>query len=197
MDRETVNASVEKREGDANSDRFLLRAATVGDAESIESVHWAGLEAAYRTRVPRWPVEPRDRQQRIRRWRTWIGNPEIDVIVGTLSDEVVGFMSLRPAPDADLDPSVHCEMPTLYVHPTHWRRGYGRALCREALERASGRGFGFVVLWVLDVNHHARDFYRRIGFQPDAAEKTAEDSVEPLKARRYRVPIGRVQRNPA
>lgn len=42
--------------------------------------------------------------------------------------------------------STHGEMPTLYVHPSHWRLGYGRQLCLETLRRAEERGFSSVVL---------------------------------------------------
>jgi ribosomal protein S18 acetylase RimI-like enzyme len=84
-----------------------------------------------------------------------------------------------------VDPEVVAEMPTLYVRPDLWHRGYGRALCTEALTRASARGFRSLTLWVLEMNLHARRFYGAVGFTREEVTKADEDLV----ARRYRIAL--------
>lgn len=153
-------------------------------------MHWAGLEAAFLGRVQGWPEVPRNVEARVRRWRAWLSDSKIDVIVGELDGEIVGLCALLPGSDSDLDPSKEAEIPTLYVHPNHWHNGYGQALCRETLRVARSRGFVSVVLWVVDMNKRARDFYLSFGFNPDGATRPEPHSAEPLTASRYRIALG-------
>jgi len=180
---------VGKSDVDLGRSHLLLRAGTVADAERIEAVHWSGLEAAYLGRVQGWPETPRDIGERVNRWREWLLASDIDVIVGEVDGEIVGFCTVRSGADDDLDPVSEGEIPTLYVHPGHWNRGYGRKLCFEALRTAGDRGFASVCLWVVDVNERARDFYLRLGFTPDGGTKLEAHAVEPYTASRYRISL--------
>ncbi len=178
-----------KSDVDLGQSRLLLRAGAVRDAERIEAVHWLGLEAAYLGRVRGWPEAPRDIGERVKRWRRWLLASDIDVIVGEVDGKIVGFCTLRPGNDTDLDPVTEGEIPTLYVHPEFWSRGYGRRLCCGALLAAGDRGFVSVFLWVVDVNERARDFYTKFGFSPDGETKLEARSVEPYTASRYRISL--------
>jgi ribosomal protein S18 acetylase RimI-like enzyme len=180
---------VANSEEDLGHSRLLLRAGTVADAERIEAVHWSALEAAYLGRVQGWPETPRDTGERVNRWRDWLLASDIDVIVGEVDSEIVGFCTVRPAAANDLDPVTDGEIPTLYVHPEHWSRGYGRSLCSEALRSARDRGFVSVFLWVVDLNERARDFYLSLGFTPDGGTKLEAHAVEPYTASRYRISL--------
>ena len=185
--------SVTKCGADSGRNHLLLRDGEVGDAEEIEAVHWAGLEAAYLGRIRGWPDVPRDVRARVNRWRAWLAASETDVIVGEVDGGIVGFCALRPSLDPGLDPLTESEIPTLYVHPDHWHQGHGQELCREALQRAAKRGFASVVLWVVEVNSRARDLYLRLGFTPDGETRPEPHSVESLRASRYRISLGGAQ----
>ena len=117
------------------------------------------------------------------RWKSWLSDPKIDSIVGEVGGEIIGFCTVRPSEDEGVDAHEVAEMPTLYVRPDSWHRGYGRALCAEALDRASVRGFRTLTLWVLEMNLHARRFYGAVGFAREEVTKEDEDLV----ARRYRI----------
>ena len=177
-------------EFDSGQSHLPLRDGEVGDAEEIEAVHWAALEAAYLGRIDGWPEVPRNIEARVNRWRTWLSASETDVIVGEVDGDIVGFCTFLPGPDPDLDPLTEGEIPTLYVHPDRWHQGYGRGLCREALRRARKRGFMSVVLWVVDANRRAQDFYLSFGFTLDGETRLEAHSVEPVTASRYRISLG-------
>jgi GNAT superfamily N-acetyltransferase len=96
---------------------------------------------------------------------TWAGNvvPPVDVpefrrvteaeviLVAERAAETVGFLSFyRP------DHFIH----HLYVSPSHWRLGIGRALLSEALIRLEG----VARLKCQEQNLGARAFYRRLGW---------------------------------
>ena len=80
-------------------------------------------------------------------------------------------------------------MPTLYVRPDVWRRGFGRSLCTAGLERAVLDGFTTLTLWVLEMNVRARAFYESLGFSADDVAKADVGSVDRLLARRYRISL--------
>lgn len=53
---------------------------------------------------------------------------------------------------------------SMWVAPSHRRKGVGRALVEAVLEWAAGRGAGTVRLMVTSENHAARRFYESLGF---------------------------------
>jgi ribosomal protein S18 acetylase RimI-like enzyme len=179
-------------DGTGLTERIALRDGAVTDAEAIEAVHYASREAVYEGRTADWPPAGPDRPGRIDRWRTWLGDPEIHCIVGVDAGdvdagEVVGFCTVRASQDTDVDPERIAEMPTLYVAPAFWRRGFGRALCTAAVGRARDLGFDDLTLWVLEMNDRARRFYEAFGFVSDDKAKVDEMTTEGLVAQRYRV----------
>lgn len=173
----------------AGQEALLLRDASVEDARTIEAVHYASREAAYRDRVAEWPPEGPNRTERIARWREWLSNPDVSCIVAERRGEIVGFITVRSSVDVDTDPLSVAEMPTLYVRPDRWRSGVGRALCVAGLARATARGFTELTLWVLDVNTRATGFYEALGFEPDGATMIDPATSDRLVVRRYRLKL--------
>lgn len=168
---------------------LTLRDGVADDAETVEAVHWAGLEAAYRDRVAGWPISPRDRESRVATWRAWLVDPDVVSIVGTVEGRIMGFCTVRASADDDVDGRAVAEMPTLYVHPEAWHRGYGRMLCRESLVRARQWGFVTLTLWVVDVNDRARAFYTEFGFAPDGAIRVVVESPKTVEVHRFRMEL--------
>jgi ribosomal protein S18 acetylase RimI-like enzyme len=52
--------------------------------------------------------------------------------------------------------------------------GIGRALLHHALQVRHGRGYKQAMLWVLESNARAREFYEAAGWTPDGAVKIDE-----------------------
>jgi GNAT superfamily N-acetyltransferase len=63
------------------------------------------------------------------------------------------------------------EIYALYVDPSHWRSGVGRALMEGCLRWLGEHHHTTTTLWVLQGNDRARRFYESAGFQPDGAER--------------------------
>jgi ribosomal protein S18 acetylase RimI-like enzyme len=59
------------------------------------------------------------------------------------------------------------ELYALYLLPTWWSAGVGRALMTSVLDALRGDRYRRVVLWVLADNARARRFYERAGFTVD------------------------------
>lgn len=176
---------------DARAAPMQIRSATVEDALAIEAIHFASRDAVYRGRIPDWPRHGPAQPERVERWRSWLADPDIVALVAEVDGAIVGFVTVRATADEHADPKRIAEMPTLYVHPEHWRRGVGRALCDAALAEARVRGFGELTLWVVDLNEDARRFYTRYGFAEDGATTVDRGALGEISvsARRYRIAL--------
>jgi len=166
---------------------WTLRDGVGSDAAAVEAVHWASRNAAY-GHVAGWPPAEPDYPGRVALWNQWLSDARIASMVLVEQGIIVGFCTLRPAVEPDLDGAAVAEMPTLYVHPDRWRRGYGAVLCEEAMRRARRREFRALILWSLVTNARAHAFYTARGFEPEDVTKSVEWPHE-LWARRYRIQL--------
>jgi len=107
-----------------------------------------------------------------------------DTYVVQLNQEITGFLTLGAARDPDLVASRTGEIWGIYISPNYWRRGIGKRLAEEAEKILKSRGYVYVVLWVLEGNQQARQFYEAMGFTLDGESKDI-DWGAPLKAVRY------------
>lgn len=152
-----------------------LRDATVADAAVIADIHHASREAAFRDIVPAEFVDVMTRAERRQRWQRWLTDPLWLTMLGERDGRILGFCTVGPSRDSDVDSTVVAEIPTLYVHPAHWRRGIGRVLCAAAVSRSTAMGYRELSLWTLEANRNARLFYTAFGFVPDGTRKTDDD----------------------
>lgn len=174
--------------GTPRSEFASIRPGTTADAAAVEAVHWASRAAAY-SHIAGWPPAKPDWSERVEIWRQWLADPTVTSLVVEVGGAIVGLCTVRASTDADADPVAVAEMPTLYVHPDAWHRGYGRALCVEALRRAAGRGFAQLTLWSIEKNTRAHEFYTTFGFEAERVTMVAEWPHETLTARRYRISL--------
>jgi len=170
---------------------FSLRAATVAEADAIARVHEASRNAAYRGNLPPEILHVMSMEERVSRWRAWLAARDAVTLVAVRDATIVGFCTLGPSSDDDDDPDLVGEMPTLYVHPDHWRQGIGRALCKAIIGLARDRGYTTLTLWTMESNHAARVFYESLGFRADGAKKKDPGlPALPILAVRFRLALG-------
>jgi GNAT superfamily N-acetyltransferase len=148
-----------------------VRDAIAADARAIAEINAAGWRAAYRG------VIDQDRLDGIpvKAWAREIARNLDDLAPGSFSlvAELDGRVAgscfvVAPARDGDLGPDV-AELVAIYVDPTLWGQGIGRALIEEATGRATRQGFSEMSLWTLRDNHPAQSFYEKLGFSPDGS----------------------------
>ena len=84
------------------------------------------------------------------------------VLVAEIDGEIAGFAVV-------LDESGRAELDGLFVEPSHWLRGIGRALVDEAIHLARDRGLS---LMTVVANPAAREFYERCGFSVEGEAQT-------------------------
>ena len=144
-----------------------VRAATSADALAIEQARIHGWRVAYRHVFP--PEELDALPIDAKRWRRRLDEPPAGWSTFVVEDdrgEVVGFASTGPSRD---EPGIG-ELYAIYVTPSAWGAGAGRALIERAQAQLRGE-YAEATLWVLEDNPRARRFYEGAGWRPDGARK--------------------------
>ncbi|HEV2724060.1 MAG TPA: GNAT family N-acetyltransferase [Thermoleophilaceae bacterium] len=150
-----------------------VRTAGVADAPSIARVHVSSWQAAYRGILPDEVLDAMSPGQREERWRQILSGGEesgFTVVAEVEGRGVQGFGSALPRSRDDDAGERTGEVTALYVEPSGWRRGIGRRLLAEVLDRLGSHGCQEATVWVLAENHRAHKFYARFGFALDRAE---------------------------
>lgn len=149
----------------------LIRPATVEDAIALGALHVRTWRAAYQGIVPDTVLNRMSETQRQAHFEQAIATQQEETYVLEKGSEIVGFLTLGAARDADLAPHSTGEIWGIYISPNHWRQGLGSRLVSYAEQLLRDRAYDQAVLWVLAENQTARVFYEAWGFRPDGQTK--------------------------
>lgn len=169
-----------------------IRPALPGDAPELARVQVAALQAAYRGSLPGAALAgmaPEPLVAPLARLLEEASPAQPRVWVLERAGRVLGFAATgRPDP-----PDEHGggELFALYLHPTAWNRGFGRALLALALDHLDAVGHPCALLWVLERNARARRFYEALGWAPDGGARTVWEGGIALRECRYRLDLKR------
>jgi len=145
----------------------VIRPARPEEATAVALVHIETWRVAYAHVFPSEELE-RMSDERVER-RAEMHRRSLP-IVAEVDGEIVGFVSVGPANDDDADGELYA----IYVLPTHWGTGVGRALIQAGEDRLRELGHREAVLWVLEDNPRARRFYERAGWTRDGTKRPIE-----------------------
>lgn len=169
--------------------RPVVRPARVGDGDRIGEIHVRSWQAAYETILPSEVLDGLSVERRAAHWRATIERGTEPVWVAEDDTVVVGFVSGGPARDDDL-PGTAGEVYAIYLEPTAWGKGFGRALFAAAEDDLRARGRKPLVLWILTDNARGRRFYEAARWRPDGSERSIEIGGAAVAEIRYRSPRG-------
>jgi ribosomal protein S18 acetylase RimI-like enzyme len=110
-------------------------------------------------------------------------------------DELLGFVTIGPSRDPDVDAACVGEIRGIYLAPEHWRQGIGTYLLMQGQRLLKRRGYTEVTLWVLATNVQARRFYEAMGFRLEGATKELSFGAV-LQAVRYIKDLSSLQGDP-
>lgn len=157
-----------------------VRKAQPGDVRRIARIHRDSWRAAYAGILRRADLDGLTLWRLTRRWRQSLRG----VAVAEVDGRVEGFVLIGPTRDADMADFAG-EIFMLYVHPTAWGHGVGRALLDAAAATLARRGHRWLVLWVLAENTAAQGFYRRMGMARDGKTRLDRSSLGAPRVLRY------------
>ena len=141
------------------------RKAVYTDAAAIARVHNSAWKVAYRGFFPDIILDTLSAKKSTTMWKDRLKNPgDRVVLVSTEDGQITGWITYGPNRDKDYDPCCVWEIYGLYLDPTHWGKGHGRALMENALQEMVSTHIYHITLWVLETNKRARGFYEHMGF---------------------------------
>lgn len=156
MSPSPTGARAKKRTVSTGSD--MIRPPRPEDARALAVVHITSWQHAYEDDFPSEFLESLDMERRV----AWFGS-QIEkgsgLLVADGDDGPVGFCFFGESGDEGWG-----EVFSIYVHPEKWGEGHGHRLLVAAEAELIDRGFDKALLWVLDSNRRARDFYEREGW---------------------------------
>jgi GNAT superfamily N-acetyltransferase len=117
----------------------------------------------------------------------WHPRHSSTVLVAERAGDVIGFVSVRASADEDAS-SATGEIDALYVLPSVWGQGAGRALLAAGTEQLAGR-FNEATLWTEHRNHRPLEFYRAAGWKLDGAERQRTYRGTELLELRHRIAL--------
>ncbi|MFE0755756.1 GNAT family N-acetyltransferase [Inquilinus sp. NPDC058860] len=136
-----------------------IRPATAADAAAIADLHQRSWRSAYRGLLPDSYLDGQAGDELAARWRTAFteDEPRRVILVAMAADGIAGFVAAWPkgADRALID--------NLHVAPGQRGGGLGRRLMSRAAAELRRQGFRAAFLEVIEGNHGARGFYRRLG----------------------------------
>jgi ribosomal protein S18 acetylase RimI-like enzyme len=148
---------------------MLVEAANPEDSRAIAEVHVASWHAAYASIVSADYLATLSVEHREASWKKQLLGGSPAVLVARDATRVVGFLAFGPCRDPEA-PSHWGEIWALYVLPSHWSSGVGRALWLAALASLCSKGLNTITVWVMALNVRGIKFYIAAGFvaEPDS-----------------------------
>jgi GNAT superfamily N-acetyltransferase len=161
-----------------------VRRATAEDADAVGRVQVETWRVAYQGLMPDEAIAAFDVEERQRLWREGLAReprPGSATFVAELDGEVVGFASLGRSRD---DESANeAELYAIYLLPSRWDQGIGRALLERAEESMREFGFERALLWVMEGNERGERFYRAAGWERDGRKVDTFQGAEVAELR--------------
>ncbi|HEU5057443.1 MAG TPA: GNAT family N-acetyltransferase [Kofleriaceae bacterium] len=173
----------------------LVRAARPADADAIGRIHSESWRLTYAGLVSPHYLATLDEEPLAERWRQRLVAPSGaagSALVAEQDGAVIGFALFGPTSASDLEEGFAGEIQMLYVLPAGQRRGHGCALFEHAAADLAARRLFWLVVWVVEDNHAARAFYRRMGLEPDGRRRVAVLGGQPVQVVRYAGPLNPV-----
>lgn len=145
----------------------------VDDAEEMARVNAAGWREGYRGIVPDERLDHLPEADLRRQMQAGLREPRLDSFthVGHRDGEFAGYCFVAAPGRDEPDDSMITELVAIYVEPSLWRRGVGRALAEAAIARAKKLGYEWMTLWTFEQNQRALSFYGAFGFEHDGGQR--------------------------
>jgi ribosomal protein S18 acetylase RimI-like enzyme len=139
-----------------------IRPAVPEDAPALASVNVTTWRAAYRGIIAAEFLENLNETKLEERWRQRLTSGESATFVAvTDRGEVVGYVNAGIEREG-LKPQSG-EIYAVYLLPAYHRQGVGKRLMRRAMRWLKSQGMRACVVWVLEDNLPARQFYEALG----------------------------------
>jgi GNAT superfamily N-acetyltransferase len=153
--------------GEVSQVTFVIRDATVDDAEATARVSADSWRSSYRGILPDDVLASIDISKRAAKRREILARGAATHLVAcdAVTDEIVGFCDAGANRD---DIASAGEVYAIYLIERAKRQGLGRAMFERAQASLRTAGMTAMSVWVIETNVPARRFYEALGGRPGA-----------------------------
>lgn len=173
-----------------------IRWADLSDAGPIAEVKVRSWQSAYKGLIAADYLGSMSVAEHTERWAKNLVGETTRTLVLEKGGRVVGFARLGAARGAEFVGRRVGEIYAFYLLEEYWGRGLGRALMTRALQELDKEGSEAVIVWALEGNRRAQEFYLRIGFVPDGATQVEDRGEFELHEVRYAKRLSPITRFP-
>lgn len=128
------------------------------DLSEISNVYEESWKYAYKNIIPQSYLDSIPKGN-------WVDNINVNGrknIVITENNIIIGTLSFCKSRWKEY--SNYGEIVAIYFLPEYMGRGYGKYLLERGIQELKSMGFENILLWVLEENIRAREFYEKFGF---------------------------------
>lgn len=151
----------------------------------VAEVHVFSWRSTYHGLIPDKFLDDLSVEAKTKEWVKYLTSG-IEVWAIEKDSKIIGFASVCPCRDKDMDPKVVAEISAIYLLQEFWHQGLGQQLNQVIFEEMKKQHFKEIITWVLEKNLSARKFYEKVGFASTNDIKTDHFGCESLKVVRYR-----------
>jgi len=148
---------------------FLVRKASLDDANDMAYVHTITWQTSYRGLIPDWYLDSLNVEESIKKTKKKFKMRSVFRYVGVLDGKIIAILVIQKSFDEDKPESG--EIGALYVLPEYQGKGYGKQLMTFAIAGLKGRGFHNVIVWTLKDSVQSNTFYQKCGFKLEGTVK--------------------------
>ena len=150
----------------------MIRETRVSDAARIAEIDVTSSRFAYKNIIPDDCLyKDLSVEARIPVYERWINEKRFDLYVYEDPDTglITGMMGIGMCEDGDREGAF--ELHFLYVDPGYVRQGTGSQMLQFFEDKGKEKGLSEFVIWVLEENVMAINFYEKLGYHPDGKDK--------------------------
>lgn len=157
-----------------------LRMARSDDAAAMTVMQRASWLAAYSQVLGQDMLAQLDVTEHLQIWQGRLAESGPRPMLLCLDEVVIGLLYWQQEQEEGL---ATARIRALYLHPDHWRHGYGKRLWQAVAMQMRRSGYECVRLWLLDGNRIGEGFYLRRGFVFDGKQRTLTSLGQPCLQR--------------
>ncbi len=149
---------------------ILIKPATKYNIPDLARIHLASKLAAETGIIDAAFLTAKTIEEYQEKWVGFLAAEDSQQDLLFSDDEAVGLISygqLRTAPagTSKIRPLYSAEIFAIYIHPDHFKKGYGQMLLKHAVTQLKAQKHQSLCLWALDKNKNACGFYEKMGAQ--------------------------------
>jgi RimJ/RimL family protein N-acetyltransferase len=147
---------------------ITIRKAMINETYEFASCKIEAWQSAYKGIIPDEYLNSMSVEQHAERYKEWMKDQNTEYYFVICNNETAGILVLSKCDNED-KPNAG-DIIAIYLLKPYWNKGHGRTMMNFAMDRLKQLGYDEVVIWSLEDNIRAKQFYEKFGFVFDGSK---------------------------